>query len=122
MRASRKPYTASRRSVPIAPRRPERPEGRRARRTIDQEVRPMRKVILCIAMLALLVVPLTAEAHGRFVVQGPFFWHPFFFPGPFVYGYPGGFAYGYPGPYDYGTLTYSHPRCHAKPDGYWICS
>src|SRR5262249_13948975 len=52
MRASRKPYTASRRSVPIAPRRPETPEGRRARRTIDQEVRPMRKVILCIAMLA----------------------------------------------------------------------
>jgi len=56
-----------------------------------------------------------------------------------VYGYPGGFAYaypgpyvspastgpytyGYPGPYDYGTWTYSHPRCHAKPDGYWICS
>jgi len=34
----------------------------------------MRKVILCIAMLAVLVVPLTAEAHGRFVVQGPFFW------------------------------------------------
>ena len=99
----------------------------------------MRKVILCNAMLAVLVVPLTAEAHGRFVVQGPFFWHPFFFPGPFVYGYPGGFAYaypgpyvssertepytyGYPGPYDYGTLTYSHPHCHAKPDGYWICN
>jgi len=74
----------------------------------------MRKVILCIAVLALLVVPLTAEAHSRFVVQGPFFWHPFFFPGPFVYGYPG--------PFDYGTWSYSHPRCFAKPDGYWICS
>jgi hypothetical protein len=100
----------------------------------------MRKVILCIAVLALLVAPLAAEAHpSRFVVQGPFFWHPFFYPGPFVYGYPGGFAYaypgpyvspastgpytyGYPGPYDYGTWTYAHPRCVAKPDGYWICS
>lgn len=100
----------------------------------------MKKVILCIALLAMLVAPLAVDAHqSRFVVQGPFFWHPFFYPGPFVYGYPGGFAYaypgpyvssastapytyGYPGPFDYGTWTYSHPHCFAKPDGYWICS
>jgi len=106
----------------------------------------MRKVILCIAVLALLVAPLAVDAHpsrsvvqGPFLVQGPLFWRPFFYPGPFVWGYPGAFAYaypgpyvettstgpytyGYPGPFDYGTWTYSHPRCFAKPDGYWICS
>ncbi len=77
-------------------------------------------------------------AHSGSTVQMPFFWHPFFYPGPFAYGYPGGlnysypgpyvssgggarYSYGYPGPYNYGTWEYSSPNCSAKPDGRWLC-
>src|SRR5215470_13322564 len=105
-------------------------------------------MIVLVLICAVLAMPGLAQAGTRVrgshtpsgsTVQVPFYWHPFFYPGPFVYGYPGGFnyafpgpyvssastppyTYGYPGPFDYGTWTYAHPRCFAKPDGYWICS
>jgi hypothetical protein len=80
-----------------------------------------------------------SRAHSGPIVQVPFYWHPFFYPGPFAYGYPGGlnyafpgpyvsagggapYSYGYPGPYSYGTLEYSSPNCSEKPDGRWLCS
>jgi hypothetical protein len=79
-----------------------------------------------------------SRAHSR-SAPVPFYWHPFFYPGPFAYGYPGGlnyafpgpyvsdggrasYSYGYPGPYNYGTWEYSSPSCLAKPDGRWLCS
>ena len=104
----------------------------------------MKKMIVLMVIVAVLALPLLAQAggtrtQGRFIVQGPFYWHPFFYPGPFTYGYPGGLAYaypgpyvssgpeesysyGYPGPYSYGTWDYSRPKCLAKPNGYWVCS
>ena len=108
----------------------------------------MRKPILIVVMVAallLMLVPAVAQAHGGRVVrpapfQGPFtfFWHPFFYPGPFVWGYPGGFnfafpgpfmsserepyTYGYPGPYIYGTTSYVWPSCRMRQDGMWLCS
>ena len=104
----------------------------------------MKKMILLLVLLAVIASPVLAHAGGvvrasRFAVYGPFYWHPFFYPGPFSYGYPGGFTYaypgpyvsysggapytyGYPGPYSYGTWVYSKPYCYAKPDGYWVCS
>ncbi len=105
----------------------------------------MKKIILLVVIVAVIAMPMLADAggtrmSGRFVVQGPFYWHPFFYPGPFSYGYPGGlnyafpgpyvssgaeessYTYGYPGPYSYGTWDYSRPKCVAKPNGYWVCS
>lgn len=104
----------------------------------------MKKMILLLVALAVFAMPVVAQAGavrvtGRFVVQGPFYWHPYFYPGPFSYGYPGGFTYaypgpfvsysggepytyGYPGPYSYGTWDYARPYCFAKPNGYWVCS
>ncbi|HUO63952.1 MAG TPA: hypothetical protein VMT97_09630 [Terriglobales bacterium] len=113
----------------------------------------MKKLILLVLISAVLAMPVLAHAEGtrvhgrahgshaqgRFIVQGPFYWHPFFYPGPFSYGYPGGlnyaypgpfvssgggesYTYGYPGPFSYGTWEYSRPHCFAKPDGYWFCS
>lgn len=103
----------------------------------------MRKAIVLLTVLGMLASPIVADAgavvRGRFVVQGPFYWHPFFYPGPFAYGYPGGltyaypgpfvsyagaapYTYGYPGPYSYGTWEYARPYCFAKPNGYWVCS
>jgi hypothetical protein len=112
----------------------------------------VKKIVLLVLICAVLALPGLAQAggtrvraqahgsfHGSFIVQGPFYWHPFFYPGPFAYGYPGGlnyaypgpyispgsrapYSYGYPGPYSYGTLEYSSPNCLAKPDGHWLCS
>lgn len=108
----------------------------------------MRKTISVVVMVVvmLLMVSAVAQAHGARVVvrsspmQGPFtfFWHPFFYPGPFVWGYPGGFnfafpgpfvsserepyTYGYPGPYIYGTSSYVRPSCYPRRDGMWTCS
>ena len=104
-------------------------------------------MILLGLICAVLVLPGLAQAgtrvggshvHSGSAVPVPFFWRPFFFPGPFVEGYRGGFSYafpgpyvsadggapysyGYPGPYNYGTLEYSSPNCFAKPDGRWLC-
>ena len=96
----------------------------------------MKKMIVLMVIVAVLALPLLAQAggtrtQGRVIVQGPFYWHPFFYPGPFTYGYPGPYVssgpeepytYGYPGPYSYGTWDYSRPKCLAKPNGYWVCS
>ena len=104
----------------------------------------MKRWIFLLIVMAVLVMPLLADAggfvgRGSLGVQGPSYWHPFFYPGPFAYGYPGGFTYaypgpyvsnndassytyGYPGPYSYGTWTYSRPHCFSKPDGRWLCS
>ena len=104
----------------------------------------MKKMILLVVIVAVIAMPVFAHAggvriQGRFIVQGPFYWHPFFFPGPFSYGYPGGFTYaypgpyvsysggepytyGYPGPFSYGTWDYARPYCFAKSNGYWVCS
>jgi hypothetical protein len=111
----------------------------------------VRKLILFVLISVVLAMPGLAQAggthvrgrahksfHGSFSVQAPLYWHPFFFPGPFAYGYPGGlnyaypgpyvgagggepYTYGYPGPYSYGTWEYSRPNCSLKPDGYWLC-
>ena len=102
----------------------------------------MKKSILLLIVVAVLAMPVLADAGGRgpsIGVQGPSYWHPFLYPGPFVNGYPGGFSYaypgpyvsysdatsytyGYPGPYSYGTWTYSWPHCVLKPNGFWLCS
>jgi hypothetical protein len=109
----------------------------------------VKKMIVLVVVFAVMAMPVLAHAggmhvhgsraQGRFIVQGPFYWHPFFYPGPFSYGYPGGlnyaypgpfvsaggdesYTYGYPGPFSYGTLEYSRPKCLAKPDGFWVCS
>lgn len=104
----------------------------------------MKRSMLLLIVLALFAMPLLADASSsgvrdRFGVRGPFFWHPFFNPGPFAYGYPRGFTYaypgpdvsyndapsytyGYPGPHSYGTWDYSRPHCVSKPDGMWLCS
>jgi hypothetical protein len=109
----------------------------------------MKKLVLILAMLALTAAPGLAHAGGfhagfhdnRSRMQGQFFWRPFFYPGPFVYGYPGGFGYaypgpyfttddgdatrytyGYPGPYTYGVYGYRRPSCAAQLNGYWVCS
>jgi hypothetical protein len=105
-------------------------------------------MILLVLICAALAMPRLAQAgtrvrgssaHSGPTVQVPFYWHPFFYPGPFAYGYPGGlnyafpgpyvsagggapYSYGYPGPYSYGTLEYSSPNCSEKPDGRWLCS
>jgi hypothetical protein len=106
----------------------------------------VKKMILLVVICAVLAMSALAEAgtrvrdsraHSR-STQVPFYWHPFFYPGPFAYGYPGGlnyafpgpyvsprsgpsYSYGYPGPYNYGTWEYSSPNCFAKPDGRWLC-
>ena len=108
----------------------------------------MISLVLICAVLAMSSVSLAGTrvrvhrsptVQGPFSVQIPFYWHPFFYPGPFAYGYPGGlnyafpgpyvgaddappYSYGYPGPYSYGTWEYSSPNCSAKPDGQWLCS
>jgi|GEM_PF-5917126 hypothetical protein len=105
-------------------------------------------MILLVLICAVLALPGLAQAGTRVrgshapsgsTVQVPFYWHPFFYPGPFAYGYPGGlnyafpgpyvsagdrapYIYGYPGPFNYGTLEYSSPNCAAIPDGRWLCS
>ena len=105
-------------------------------------------MIVLVLICAVLAMPGLAQAetrvrgghtHSGATAQAPFFWRPFFYPGPFVYGYPGGlnyafpgpyasagerapYTYGYPGPYNYGTMEYSSPNCSAKPDGRWLCS
>jgi hypothetical protein len=106
------------------------------------------KRMILLVLICLLAMPSLTQAgtrvrgshaHSGPTVQGPFYWHPFFYPGPFVYGDPGGlnyafpgpyvsaggaapYTYGYPGPYNYGTWEYSSPNCSAKPDGMWLCS
>jgi hypothetical protein len=55
----------------------------------------MKKMILLLALLAVIASRVLAHAGGamrtsRFTVYGPFYWHPFFYPGPFSYGYPRG--------------------------------
>jgi hypothetical protein len=108
----------------------------------------VKRMILLVLICAVLAMPRLAQAgtrvrgssaHSGPIVQVPFYWHPFFYPGPFAYGYPGGlnyafpgpyvsagggapYSYGYPGPYSYGTLEYSSPNCSEKPDGRWLCS
>jgi len=104
-----------------------------------------RTILIGVVLGAWLLVSSLAHAHGGRVVRssptvGPFtfFWHPFFYPGPFVWGYPGGFnfafpgpfmsserepyTYGYPGPYTYGTTSYVRPSCRMRQDGMWLCS
>jgi hypothetical protein len=104
--------------------------------------------MLLMLICAVLAMPGLAQAGSRVrlnspssgaTVQVPFYWHPFFYPGPFAYGYPGGlnyaypgpyvsagdgapYSYGYPGPYTYGTWEYSSPNCTAKSDGQWLCN
>ena len=100
----------------------------------------MKKLFVLLAVLVLIAVPVLAHAAtSRFVVQGPLFWHPFYFPGPFTYGYPAAFnygypgpffssdrgapyTYGYPGPYMYGAWGYVRPYCFPKQNGMWQCS
>ena len=114
----------------------------------------MRKMIVLVLICAVFAMPSLARAGTRvrgnsahrsptvqvpFSVQIPFYWHPFFYPGPFAYGYPGGlnyafpgpyvsaddappYSYGYPGPYSSGTWEYSSPNCLAQPDGRWLCN
>ena len=107
----------------------------------------MKRKILLVLICAVLAMPGLAQARNRVrgshtdsgaTVQGPFYWHPFFYPGPFAFGYPGGlnyaypgpyvsagggapYSYGYPGPYSYGTWECSSPNCSAQPDGRWLC-
>ncbi len=85
----------------------------------------MKKTILLVVILAVIAMPMLADAggtriSGRFVVQGPFYWHPFFYPGPLSYGYPGGLNYAYPGPYfssgaeESYTYGYPGPYTHVR--------
>jgi hypothetical protein len=109
----------------------------------------MKKLVLILALLTFTFAPGFAHAGGfhagfhdnRSRVQGQFFWRPFFYAGPFIYGYPAGFGYGYPGPYfdegdgdaarytygypgpyTYGVFGYTRPSCVAQLNGYWVCS
>jgi hypothetical protein len=67
----------------------------------------MKKFLLILAILALTAAPGLAHAgalhpgshENRSRAQAQFFWRPFFYAGPFVYGYPAGLGYAYPGPY-----------------------
>ena len=109
----------------------------------------MKRLVLILALLALTLTPGLADAGGfhagfhdsRSRVPVQFFWRPFFYAGPPIYGYPAGFGYGYPGPffseddgdatrytygypgpYTYGVFGYTRPTCVAQLNGYWVCS
>jgi hypothetical protein len=105
----------------------------------------VKKLVLVVVILAFTSVPGLAQAGGAIFHgglsrgQAPFFWRPFFYAGPVVYGYPAGlgyaypgpyfsnegdatpYTYGYPGPIIYGVYGYVRPTCSSQPNGMWIC-
>jgi hypothetical protein len=106
----------------------------------------VKKLVLIVVILAFTSAPGLAQAGGFDASlsgrQAPFFWRPFFYAGPVVYGYPAGlgygypgpyftnesaadvtpYTYGYPGPYSYGVYGYTRPTCSSQPNGLWVCS
>ncbi len=109
----------------------------------------MKKLVLIVAILAFIAAPGLAQAGGSHAAfrdghsrgQAPFFWRPFFYAGPLVYGYPAGlgyaypgpyltdgvgdatrYTYGYPGPYTYGVYGYIRPTCSTQLNGSWVCN
>ena len=83
----------------------------------------MKKLVLILALLALTVSPGLASAGGfhagfhdnRSKVQAQFFWRPFFYAGPFIYGYPAGGTVFRAGRIDTGASAFHRGRWRRDP-------